>query len=232
MSAPLFTAESLRGTVGSTRLNGGAWQTHEIETLLDLRAGRGWACAPIAAVLGRTTRSVRYKLTRLGIELPSTKNIGSMRDDAVLREAFAAGIPIKHAAANLGLENTSVRKVYNLFSAELKQAGSDFTPSGGYIGAREMARIVAPVCGATARAILSESRYRPAVLGRMAIARALRDRGLSLSTIARALGRADHTTILNNLVKFDDYVRAYPTLALAYQAIKDAECVALERLAA
>ncbi|CAB5223029.1 Chromosomal replication initiator, DnaA C-terminal [uncultured Caudovirales phage] len=232
MSVPRNITESRSGTVGSARLNGGVWQTHEIETLLDLRAGRGWACAPIAAVLGRTTRSVRYKLTRLGIELPSTKNIGSMRDDAVLREAFAAGIPIKHAAASLGIEKTSVAKVYGLFSAELKQAGSDFTPSGGYIGAREMARIVAPVCGATARAILSESRYRPAVLGRMAIARALRDRGMSMSTIARALGRNDHTTILNNLKKFDDYARAFPQLACAHEAIRAAEMAASERLAA
>lgn len=213
-------------------MSGGRWTDKEIEVLHELRGARGWPCGAIAAALGRTTRSVRYKVERLGINLPSTKKVGSLRDDDALREAFASGTPIKIIAAALGMEKRNVAECYDRFSRELIQAGPDFTPTGGYIGAREMARIVAPICGAPARAILSESRYRPAVLGRMAIARALRDRGLALSSIARALCRADHTTILHNLTIYGEYADRYPQLAQAYQAIKDAECAASMRLAA
>jgi hypothetical protein len=208
------------------------WTPEDIATLRDLRGVRGWDCPAIATHLGRTARSVRYKADKLGIALPPTKKRGSTRDDEALREAFAAGRPIKSIAAALGMERTCVRLCYEVFSQQLIEAGPDFTPPGGYIGSREMARIVAPICGATARAILSEGRFRSAVIGRMAISRALRDRGLSLSSIARALGRGDHTTILHGLTVFDAYARKYPRLLEAYQAIKDAEGMAMERLAA
>jgi hypothetical protein len=213
-------------------VSGRDWTPEEVASLNDLRAVRGWPCSAIGATMERSARSVRYKINALGIELPATKKIGCLRDDTVLREAFSVGASIKSVAKSLGIEKRAVAHCYNRFSAELMQAGSDFVPTGSYIGVKEMARIVAPVCGAPARAILSESRYRPAVLGRMAIARALRDRGLSMPTIARTLGRADHTTVLNNLNRFDDYLRHYPQLQRAYDAIKDAEGVASVRLAA
>jgi hypothetical protein len=213
-------------------MSGNPWTAEQVEALRDLRGGRGWPCHAIAATMGRTTRSVRYKVNALGIELPATKKIGSMRDDTVLREAFASGAAIKSVALSLGMEKRTVATCYERFSAELTRAGSDFTLTGSYIGAREMARIIAPICGAPARAILSESRYRPAVLGRMAIARALRDRGISLTAIARTLNRADHTTVLHNLTIFADYSRLYPQLQRAYDAIKEAESAAAVRLAA
>lgn len=213
-------------------MNGTAWTPEEIETLRELRAVRGWDCPAIAATLGRTDNSVSKKAASLCITLPPTRKRGSTNDDEALREAFNAGAAIKHVAKALGMEKRCVAMCYERLSAQLIAAGPDYFHTGGYMGAKEMARIVAPVCGAPARAILSESRYRPAVLGRMAIARALRDRGISMTAIARTLGRADHTTILNNLAKFDTYARTYPRLLQAYEAIKEAECAALVRLAA
>lgn len=211
---------------------GTAWTPEEIETLRELRAVRGWNFPAIARELQRTAPAVRKKAEALEITLPPTKKMGSPRDDLALREAFMAGVPALHAAKALGIQKRAVHKCYAIFGQQITAANTDYVHAGGYLGAKEMACIAAPICGVSARAVFSRSRIRSAVLARMAIARALRDRGVSTPVISRMLGRNDHTPVSRGLKRFDAYASAYPRLLQAYEAIKEAECAALVRLAA
>jgi hypothetical protein len=215
-----------------------AWTFDEIETLKELRTVKGWTAGAIAQILpGRTERGVGTKIRALGLTLPDGRRSGhfNRRDynrDTILREAFAAGNGIKQTAKALSIATKSVRAAFVDYGNEYTVLHPDLPPMGGYIGAREMAAIIAPICGVPPRAIFSTTRFKPAVVARMAIARALRDRGLTLPVIARAIARKDHTTVLWLLRNFDRYQQTYPALAKAYAAIKDAEARAQDWRAA
>ncbi len=215
-----------------------AWTFEEIETLKELRTVKGWTAGAIAQILpGRTERGVGTKIRALGLTLPEGRRCGrfNRRDvdlDVILREAFAAGRGINATAKALGIEGETVRTAYRDYGEQYAMSQPALPPMRGYIGAREMAAIIGPICRVPPRAIFSTTRYRPAIVARMAIARALRDRGISLPTIAKALGRKDHTTILWALRCYDNYARTYPALDQAYAAIKDAEARAQDWRAA
>lgn len=228
MSVHRNVTESRDSTTGKWGLK---WTPDEVEQLRDLRA-RGWTCSDIGKVMGRTKASVSNQLERQGIPPAPVRATPQQTHDPVLREAFAKGAPIKLLARTLGIDEKAVHAAYQQYGAELTATTAPFVPYGGFIGSKEMARIVSPICGVTVAAILSKSRYKPAVLARMAIIRALRDRDMSLCIIMRAIGRGDHSTIHHALERFETYLTVYPQLAEAYAAIKRAEAVAMERRAA
>ena len=212
------------------------WTTIEIQTLRELRETKCWEVSAIAIAMGRTPRAIRSKIENMGFKLSLNRNRGIKgvhvdRQDAII-QAFNDGVMIRAVAKQLGLSHKAVGDMYNRLSENMRGQRASFTPPGTFIGAKEMAAIVAPVCGVSPKAVFSSLRMRPAVIARMAVARALRDRGLSYSAIGRALGNRDHTTVINLLDIFPEYQRAYPLLNEAYNAIKDAERMATERLAA
>jgi chromosomal replication initiation ATPase DnaA len=188
-------------------------------------------------MIGRSRWAIRRKVNILGLPLPqgrirSKRRATSFAHHDIIAEAFALGTNIKQVAKSLDIHPRVVGRAYTELCAQ-RQANAQPAPAfTGWIGAKEMAVIVAPVCGVSPRAIFGEARFRPAVLARIAIARALRDRGTSLTVIARTMHRSDHTTVINLLRKFSTYSQAYPALAEAYAAIKNAERVAAERRAA
>jgi chromosomal replication initiation ATPase DnaA len=207
---------------------GARWTQQDIATLTQMRSVEGWTNKAIAAVLGRSREAVSRKALTLGI--PKARRRAS-EIDAIVQVAFENGTNIKSVADACGLHHLTVSLAYKELSARLIAEAKPYTP-GTFIGAREMAAIVGPILGVTVKAIFSKSRYRPTVLARTAIARALRDRGVSLPVIARAIGGKDHSTVHHLLSCFDAYCRTYPQLTAAYTAIKDAEQRASERLAA
>lgn len=215
----------------------GKWTPSEVETLRELRGVRGWDVPSIAKAMGRSRHSVRNKVEREGVELPFSRQRGDALEghDGVrelLMQAFNDGVMIKAVAREHGVDISRVRNAYKYLSRGLRKQSrrADFT--GSYIGAKEMAVIVAPVCGVSPKAIFSGLRMRPAVLARMAVARALRDRGVSLTVIGKTMGGRDHATVSNMLNRFPEYAPHYPMLVAAYNAIKEAEKQAAGRLAA
>jgi transposase len=213
------------------------WTPEEVETLRDLRCVKGWANSQIAKAMGRSKNSVQKKCEQLGLELPSHiwrgRSFTSVEgNDAILREAFANGTPVSDVAKGLGIYERTVRDAFDRYIAERVSEPKQAFNFGTYIGAREMERIVSDVLGVPVRMIYGQCRLREAVLARMAIARALRDRGLALTIIAKAIGRGDHSTVGNLLRNFDAYARLHEELGWAYDAIKQAEAKASERLAA
>lgn len=100
------------------------------------------------------------------------------------------------------------------------------------IGPREMILIVANVLDIEPDEITSPSRLTIMVAARAAIAKALRDRDMSLQAIADVLGRTDHSVALHTLNQFDDTAAREPRTIVAYEAIKRAEEIAAERRAA
>lgn len=218
-------------------MSGVKWTQAEVETLRELREVKGWDFPSIAKAMGRTARSICGKAEREGIVLPFARQRGEPRNgqDGVremLLRAFNDGVMIKAVAREHGVDVSRVRNAYKYFSQGVRKKCQRADFDGLYIGAKEMAAIVAPVCGVSPKAIFSGLRMRPAVLARMAVAKALRDRGLSLSVIGKAMGGRDHSTIHHLLEKFPEYAAHYPMLVAAYNAIKEAEQQAAERLAA
>lgn len=204
------------------------WTVEELASLQQMRS-LGMTGQQIADALGRTKVSVLDKANKMGFALPRVK---AADREALLREAFENGATVEHIAKALGICRKTVHDAYHDYSAQIIAKAARPVISGPYIGAKEMAAIVAPICGCTVKAIFSRSRFRANVIARMAMVRALRDRGLALSTINRAIGKSDHSTVLNLLAKFDSYARHDARLLEAYNAIKDAEARAAERLAA
>lgn len=117
----------------------------------------------------------------------------------IMREAARTGAAIKHVCREHRLSEDTVREVYDAYGYEPLPP---YTPTG-YMGAQEMARFLAPVYHVTPRMILGQTRFRRAVLARFVIARAMRDRGASLTKIAQALGRKNHTTVLHMLERYE-----------------------------
>jgi hypothetical protein len=216
---------------------GKLWTPDEVATLHELRGVKGWDTPSIAKAMGRGRHSIRNKIEREGIDLPLHKKRGIPLDDVeglfgIIRQAFMDGVAVKSVAHQTGKTKKFVQSAYNAFGRELQVKGCAPVGIGTYIGAKEMAAIAGPVCGVTAKAAMSGLRMRPAVLARMAIAKALRERGLSLTVIGNLLGGRDHATIVNLLERFPYYAKLYPELLAAYQAIKDAQEAAAVRLAA
>ena len=213
------------------------WRPDEVETLRELRGVKGWDCTAIAKAMGRSYRSVKGKVEREGIALPFARQRGVALDgNDELRElmlrAFNDGVMIRAVARQHGVGPEVVRNAYKHFSNGMRNQQHQAKVMGGYLGAKEMAAIVAPVCGVSPKAIFSALRMRPAVLARMAVAKALRDRGVSLTVIGKAMGGRDHATVSNMLDRFPEYAKAYPLLVTAYEAIKKAERDAALRMAA
>lgn len=213
------------------------WSTEEIETLRRMRCEQGLTVAQIAKVMGRPEHGVRKQLSKHELYLP----LGHERTTPVscrpevmaqLREAFYNGTTAKDAGQSVGIWGTTVSHIFMRFSDELLQKSDLEIDVGQYVGGKEMVAIAAHACGVPVRAVLGNGRFRPVVLARIAVARALRDRGVSMTNIAKAIGRGDHTTVRNLLMRFPEYSVAHWELAHAYQAIKDAERKGMERLAA
>lgn len=236
MSAPIPQAEFRIGTGDAPSVKR-PWSPEELATLIELRAVRGWDSPSIAKAMGRTARSIRCKIDLEDIRLPHSRQRGDgqpethIHRDTILR-AFNEGVPIRTVANQLGLDARNVGNVYAQFSKTLRKQPMRQIREGEYLGAKEMVAIVAPICGVTPVAILSGLRMRSAVLARMAVAKALRDRGISLTVIGNALGGRDHSTIVNLCDRFPEYVKLYPVLQQAYHAIKSAEADAMKRRAA
>lgn len=213
------------------------WTENEVQQLIQLRTIECWTVPAIAAMIGRSRYGVEAKLERLGIYLPSHVTRGkSIRKqsnlDTAVHEAFKQGIHLKRVASELRISPQTVSNAYRQYANEGAEQTPHYIVPGTYIGGREMIRIVAPILGVTPQAILSSGRVRPLVLARIAVAKALRDRGLSLPVVASALGRSDHSTAFNWIAKFDTYAAHYPRMLKAYGAIKLAERIAAEELAA
>lgn len=200
------------------------WTQDEIETLRDMRSVKGWSFHSIAVAMGRTPRSVRGKVEREGFPLPCRRSQGvSIGDFPAIERAFNDGVPIRSVAKQMGWTAKAVETAYRVYSKRMKLKGPPIFPAGSYMGAKEMAALAGPICGVSAKAVLSEIRIRQAVLARMAVARALRDRGVSLTVIGNALGGRDHATICNLIERFPYYAKIYPELRMAYQAIKNVQ---------
>lgn len=212
------------------------WTPDEEERLARLREVDGLPPFEIAQELGRSEQSVVGKIARMGLQLPDgwkrarSRTLSSMKE-ATLRRCWHSGVGIDAAAAVVGTSPGTVGRYYREF-AEAAAGPAQLPAMGTYIGHKEMMAIVAPICGVPASAIMGPTRLKPNVCARMAIAKALRERGLSLPRIAKMLGRTDHSTIINYLRKFDSYCVVYPETLRAYEAIKKAEARAAERLAA
>lgn len=204
------------------------WTQDELNQLRELYLVQGMMAKDVAQIIGRSYCATRHKINQLKLFRPRRSRLLDCKN---VRDAFECGESLKKVAKRHHVHHISVSQVYRQLSEQIIDGGSAYTP-GTYIGAKEMAGIVAPILGVTVRAIFSPSRYQPCVHARTAIARALRDRGLSLPVIGRRVNRSDHSTILHCLSNFDEKCRLYPRLAMAYQAIKDAEAAAAERLAA
>lgn len=215
----------------------GEWTPEEVATLHRLRCVNGWSCSAIGQAMGRSKHSIMHKVRRMDMQLPAhirrgKSFVGFGDYDRQLREAFENGTQIKAVAKAIGISDQTVRHAFNIYRDELLLSPRPQMPVGTYIGAKEMARIVSPAIGVPVRAIFGPSRYRAAVLARMAITKALRDRGHSLPVITRALNKTCHTTAINLLANYPAYSRMYPELPYAYDMIKQAEARASERLAA
>lgn len=215
------------------------WTQDEEDRLVQLREVEGFTAAAIAPMMNRTVQSVSAKIERMGLQLPhdwqGMRGWGSTLSAGQLAQAkrfWMRGDRIADAAKALKLHEPRVARAYRQFSEEEAALPAVPTSVGVYIGAKEMMAIVAPICGVRASAITGRSRLRPLVCARIAIARALADRGLSTSIIARALSRGDHTTAINWLRKFQPYCHTYPETLRAYEAIKRAEQIVAERRAA
>lgn len=215
----------------------GKWAKEEIETLRVMRCDRGETIPQIAEALGRTRNAVSKQIQRLDLRLPArVTRVIPVADRpetmAKLREAFQEGLTLKEVAQITGLWETTVSEAFYRFSDEIVRANKPPADFGPYIGGKEMVQIAAHACGVPPKCVLGQTRFRPAVLARMAVARALRDRGVSTPVIARAIGRSDHTTVINLLANFPAYSRRYWELNAAYDAIKQAEKAGAEKLAA
>jgi hypothetical protein len=212
------------------------WTLAEEDRLEQLRAVEGLTPKAIAVQMGRSEQSVVGKIARMGLELPADwkRARGMVLTEvklAALRRCWAGGVRVIDAARIAGTSQGSAERAYLQFAEQ--ERGAVHSPRlGTYIGHKEMMAIVAPICGVPVSAITGPTRIKPNVCARMAIAKALRDRGLSLPQIARKLGRTDHSTIINYLRNFGSYSTVYPETLRAYQAIKRAEAMAAERLAA
>lgn len=215
------------------------WTQDEEERLAYLREVEGLSASHIAQMLGRTPQSVSAKMAGMGLMLPGDwrhrRGWGPSlpaRAEEQARRFWMQGMEIEAAAERLGLYEARVARAYRRFSEE-ERARAILPPQiGTYIGAKEMTVIAAPLCGVKPAGILGPSRLKPFVCARMAVARALRDRGISFSRIAGALGRTDHSTAFHWVRQFDAHCRAYPETRRAYEAIKRAEEMVAERRAA
>lgn len=212
------------------------WTAEEVERLRVLRCEKAWSCPAIGAVLGRSDNSVYNKCERMGFSLPGGVSRGAMNarnllQNEILIEAFKTGAEMKGLARSIGVSINAINRAFSMYADQMTFGKDEYVP-GPYIGHKEMMRIVSPILGVPVQAIAGPSRRRAAVLARMAVSQALRDRGMSLGVIGRFTGRGDHTTVINTLRRFPDYVRHYPELAMAYSAIKKAEREGAERLAA
>lgn len=221
------------------RLTHRLWTQDEEERLTTMRSVEGLSCPQIAKELNRTERSVQAKIKAMGLSMPASwarrNGWGTTlpsRTMINIRRFWMHGIAIEEAAKRLGLHEPRIARAYRQLSDEERARPAVPPQIGTYIGAKEMMAIVAPICGIAPTAITGPSRLKPFVCARIAIARALRDRGLSYTQIARALGRTDHSTAIHWLLIFEPHCRAYPETLRAYQAIKRAEAIAAERRAA
>lgn len=212
------------------------WTDAEVAELERLRTVEGLSFEEIGERLGRSAGSVNGKATIMGITLPTGFKVAQHRRltptlEAEMRKLWAAGVCVEDAARGARTSKTTASKWYRVFSEQARAAA--VAPSiGTYIGHKEMMAIVAPICGVPASAIKGPTRLKPNVCARMAISKALHDRGVSLSRISKLVGRNDHSSVINYLRKFESYCRGYPITGKAYQAIKAAEAQAAERLAA
>lgn len=233
----LSSKETLTTVVNhSAKIAPRKWTHDEIEQLQHLRTVDGLSFEEIGERLGRSAGSVNGKATVLGLKLPETWRCGRNRHVgrkhlAELRHHWAIGTVPEKAAQIIGFSEATAVRFYRAFSREASVQDATVS-TGTYIGHKEMMAIVAPICGVPASAIPGPTRLKPNLCARMAVARALHDRGLSLSRISGFIGRNDSSTVRNLLDKFDGYCRDYPETAKAYQAIKNAEARAAERLAA
>jgi transposase-like protein len=192
----------------------------------------------IANALGRTKPSVESRLRRLREEHNMHPPITPWPDngDALLADMWMQGRSVAEMAEEIGTTAQRVKTRLDFIDLPAKLQGKLLDRAhalhGQRIGPREMLLIAGAACGVPPLSILGPSRLKVHVCARFAIARALADRGMSLSYIARAVGRADHTTSRHYIVNFGAYCRVYPQVLEAYQAIKDAEAAAAERRAA
>ncbi|UAB76984.1 hypothetical protein INR77_09000 [Erythrobacter sp. SCSIO 43205] len=213
------------------------WTKEEEKRLRYLRESLGLTPAAISEILDRTAYSVKAKIAALDIDLPKgfTRGQGTTLPASQMIEvkrAWMRGETIADCAERLSLFEPRVARAYRLLSKQERERATLPPQIGTYIGAKEMALIVAPICGIKPTAIKGPSRLKPYVCARIAIARALRERGFSSTVIARALGRTNHTTALHWFKQFGPYSRHYPETLAAYEAIKNAEAITAERRAA
>lgn len=196
--------------------HGRPWTPYETDQLIHMRTVEGLSAREIAHRLGtRTTCAVEKRCEMLRLRLPDGQRRGiTVRapppvpdrprwpHQQALHEAWNTGAPIRTTARALGLTEKTVRHAYQWFGARYAAEAPAYTPEG-YPGAQEMARVLAPVYKVSPRMILGPCRAREAVTARTVIARVLHGRGRSLNSIARAIGRRDHTTVLHLLERQD-----------------------------
>lgn len=96
------------------------------------------------------------------------------------------------------------------------------TPSNPFVGpfmASNLVKSVAQDFRFSVDEMCGERRHKPFVHARAVVARILKERGWSYPRIAHAIGRADHTTVINAVEKFDIYVRANPQVQQSYDRL-------------
>lgn len=81
------------------------------------------------------------------------------------------------------------------------------------ITAAQLIAYVAALSGLSAADITGKARFRHIIRARAIVAKVLRDNGLSYPQIGRRLGNRDHSTVINAIQLFDDYVKEEPAMA-------------------
>lgn len=200
------------------------WTGEETERLVQMRRS-GYSIRQIAAALGRSFYSVRSKTARMG--LPGIRKVGDEALDAHLQKWSRTGMSYVEMSRRCGFSPAAIAQRCRAIAAQqaavtaVEVSEEERKPS--YVGHQEMARVIAPLFGITPISIYGQCRSRRYVHARATIAKALHERGVTASQIARLLKRGDHTTILHALQQFDVYCRYYATPAMAYDTIKRLE---------
>jgi len=192
------------------------WTPDEIDRLTQMRTVECLSVREIAHRLGtRTPSAVSTRCRALGLSLPDGMTRGHTPSapppvpdrprwphQQALHEAWRTGQPIRTTARALRLTEDTVRGAYLWFGARYAAEAEPYDPPARPTG-QEMARMLAPVYEVSPRMIIGPCRSRAAVTARTVIARVLHGRGHSLVTVARAIGRRDHTTVLHLLRRSD-----------------------------
>jgi hypothetical protein len=190
----------------------------DVEKMKAMRTA-GFTVPQIANVMCRTTHSIEAKFMRINFY---AREPACPIDLDKVRKSICEGKTYGQIAAENGVTVNSVRDRLDMIdfrNPELDEAQWVKPDGPVFVDAKVMARIIAPIFGAPVGAILGLNRRKEYVMARAVIAKVMTERGKSLNTTARAIGRKDHSTIVNLIAKWPAYCKLSPLPAIAYEKV-------------